>query len=609
MSVTNPQIAGIGAENMAGGAAGMVPGAQPNPQQGGADLPPEVKQKIVQALTQLAQRKQMAATPRPSSVPAQQSTEPPGYMQKGRAWGPERMMSTLQKSLQNATAKTKEGQILKAQGVFDQINAASNELYAAQSSGDKKAEASAQSKLDAIMSDPKTMKGVAEALNQDWLNPEKTTTWKIGMQRSMADAQKKNQAQQGIMGVFNKMKQKVQGAAQPQFTPEQQQSMAREMQAKAPTTMSGGSIKDQTEAAKGVLDIEKASAEAREKYQFITSNDGKVWAVNKNDPKDSFQIKDRTTGTEITGKTTGTANDGLKTQSGIPIYVKRGGKLLTPESPEWTKDDQRVWDSGMKAAKIKQQLKIDPIIADEIGEAPDPENFKGGKSSPEYGAALKKFGMEAEQAKTRMAGSAAAARGKAYGEYRPVQIINPDTHNVEYVFAKDAIAQGAAGASEGGKVMSKQAQIGDIETASKKVRESIKNLDRPFDAEQIAKLDVALKSPDESIAQAEFKALAQQNLTPAQQDFVVWISQINERAMSLRNIAGMGQGAQDTRNAIRAMLPGVGSGSTEMALKQLDAFDQQVKVLKSGIPSVKGTTPSSTPKVLKYDKDGNPVGN
>jgi hypothetical protein len=606
MSVTNPQIAGMGADNMA---AGMVPGAQPNPQQGGgADLPPEVKQKIVQALTQLSQRKQMAATPRPASVNPQQSTTPPAYMQ-GRKWGPERMMSTLQKSLQNATAKSKEGQILKAQGVFDQINAASNELYSAQSSGDKKAEAAAQSKLDAIMSDPKTMKGVAQALNQDWLNPEKTTTWKIGMQRSMQEAQKRNQAQQGIMGVFNKMKQKVQGAAQPQFTPEQQQAMAREMQAKAPTTTTGGSVKDQTEAAKGVLDIEKASAEAREKYQFITAADGKVWAVNKNDPKDSFPLKDSSTGQDVTGQTKSTAAAKVVSNGTIPYAVQRGGKTLTPDSPEWSKEDQTLFDAAKHASDLKQQLKIDPIIAAEIGTPPDPKEFKGGKTSPEYGAALKKFGMEAEQAKTRMAGSAAAARGKAYGEYRPVQIINPDTHHVEYVFAKDAIAQGAAGASEGGKVMSKQAQIGDIETASKKVRDSIKNLDRPFDAGQIAKLDVALKSPDESIAQTEFKALAQQNLTPAQQDFVVWLSQINERAMSLRNIAGMGQGAQDTRNAIRAMLPGVGSGSTEMALKQLDAFDQQVKVLKSGIPSVKGTTPSSTPKVLKYDKDGNPVGN
>jgi hypothetical protein len=96
--------------------------------------------------------------------------------------------------------------------------------------------------------------------------------------------------------------------------------------------------------------------------------------------------------------------------------------------------------------------------------------------------------------------------------------------------------------------------------------------------------------------------LATQNLTEKQQDFVVWASNLNERAMSLRNIAGQGQGAQDTRNAIRAVLPGIQSGNKEMQIKQLDAFDNMVGILKKGIAGVKGA-PGSGSK-----KDADPLG-
>ena len=46
----------------------------------------------------------------------------------------------------------------------------------------------------------------------------------------------------------------------------------------------------------------------------------------------------------------------------------------------------------------------------------------------------------------------------------------------------------------------------------------------------------------------------------------------------------MGQGAQDTRDAIRSLLPNMGTGSSERMKTMLDAFDNQVKILGSGVP-------------------------
>jgi len=140
-----------------------------------------------------------------------------------------------------------------------------------------------------------------------------------------------------------------------------------------------------------------------------------------------------------------------------------------------------------------------------------------------------------------------------------------------------------APAEEGIKLKPREVQIHDIEVASSNARDAINGLDKSFSVEQIAKMKYAMTTDDENLANTELAALSSENLSGGQQDFVIWIRQLNERAMSLRNVAGMGVGAQDLRSAIRAMLPSIRSGSKEMMIKQLDAFDNQVSILKGGI--------------------------
>jgi hypothetical protein len=577
--------------------ATSVPGATPGivPPTGTPDPSSQVTamtQRIMQALAQAAQRKQFAGTPSPAAVPGQQ--DPNAARQIGmntsnpHAWGMERFAAGIQTSIKNAVAKSKEKELLKAEGDWTYLQSGLNELYAAQASKDPQAIASAQAKVDVVLTDPKKLKQMAKALNQDWLNPEKTTVYgealkKVNAKTQQADTQQQQQQQQkqqaatGLKAMFQKL---IQNQKQPQLSPDQQKQMGAEVQAKAPTTTTPGpAIKDQLEAAKGILDLEQASKAAREQYQFIPASDGTVWAINKANPKDAFQVKD-SAGQDLKGAAKG--KNGPMVVQGIPVGVYRNGKPLTPDSPDWTKEDQNVLDTSLRGSTLKQQLKIDPIIGDQIGNPPDPKDYAKGNKDPQYAAALKKYGEEAEAIKNRMAGASGTARAKAMNEYRPVQAMDADG-NVYYTTAKNAIEQGLAGASEGVKLKPREAQINDIQVASGKAREAINALDKPFDTEQIAKLHLAMTTPDDTVANAELTTLATQNLTEKQQDFVIWVKQLNERAMSLRNVAGMGTGAQDLRSAIRDMIPGLRSGSKEMMNKQLDAFDNQVRILKGGI--------------------------
>jgi hypothetical protein len=235
--------------------------------------------------------------------------------------------------------------------------------------------------------------------------------------------------------------------------------------------------------------------------------------------------------------------------------------------------------------------KLPPEIAAQVGMPPDPTKFPQGKADPGYGKALADWGKNAEAIKVQEAGAQGQMRGQAYGEYRPVQVYNPASGNYEWQFAKQAIAEGASPAGLAQTTMGKQAQFSEMHTAIDKLGAAIDNLDRPLDAEQIGKLTFAIRHTDDpTVLQNEIESfLGTQQLTPSQQDLVVWMSQIAERAMSLRNVAGMGQGSDQLRAAIVNTLPSVKSGNTEMMHKQLAAFQNQVNLLERGIGGVKGS--------------------
>jgi hypothetical protein len=584
----------------------VVPGATPGttppilPGSGTPDPSAQVSEmtkRLLQTLAQASQRKQFAGTPVPGAIPGQQSLDSARSIGMNtanpRGWGLQRFAAGIQTSIQNAVSQEKQKKLNKAEADWTYLQSALNEKYAAEASKDPKAIAAAQQKVDVVMTDPKKLKDMAKALNQDWLNPEKTTVYgealkkvsaktkQTEQQTQQADAQKQ-QAAQGLKGMFQKLMQQRQ---QPQLTDEQKKQMSAEIEAKAPTTTTGMSAQEQREAALGILDIEKAAAAQRQKYSVTVGPDGKAWAWNTTNPKDAFQLHDAETGDTLSGQVKSGAPPKVAALNGVPYGVTRGKDTIVPGSPNWTKEDQQLYDGAVGAARQKQQLKIPPEIGDQIGAPPDPKDYTKGTSDPEYAAALRTYGKKAYDLEVQKASAQGVARAKASNDYRPVQVMDNDG-NVYYTTAKDAISQGLAGASEGGKLRPKQAQMKDIETASSKARDAINNLKpNDFSPDQVALLRKAMSEEDAGVAHTVMQNLAMRATNDQQQDFIIWITQLNERAMSLRNIAGMGAGAQDLRNAIRAMLPGLASGDTKMMKKQLDAFDQQVKVLEEGVAS------------------------
>jgi hypothetical protein len=211
--------------------------------------------------------------------------------------------------------------------------------------------------------------------------------------------------------------------------------------------------------------------------------------------------------------------------------------------------------------------------------------------------------------------SPANARGASYGANRPVQILNPETGMPEYAPAGKAYELHASPAGLGTQLMSKQAQFTDIYSGLGSMRSAINNMAQEggpqLSAPTIGKLVMASRETDPTIAKSAFDTiLGSEQLTPAQQDFVVAVQQLNERAMSLRNLAGMGNASDSLRAAIRATLPSAKSGDVGLMRKQLDAVTNLVDNLHTGVPSVnvpqgnvpkKGTTVpnSSTPLTLQ----------
>jgi hypothetical protein len=598
--VTTPPFAGGSIPS-----AGMQPGAAP------ADAVNQMTRRIMETLAQSSQRKQFAGTPVASAVPGQQ--DPNAARQIGmntanpNAWGAQRLMAGVASSIQNAVSQKKQRDLTKAEADWTYMSSALNEQYQAESSGDPQKIAEAKAKLDVVLGDPKKLKNMAKALNQDWLNPEKTTVYGEALKKVTSKTQQteegKQQAKQGLMSMFRKL---IQGQQQPQLSPEQQSAMAQEIAKKAPTTTGGMSVKEQTEAAKGILDLEKASQAARENYYPpMPDEHGVLRSVNKTNPHDVVTVRDAETGKEIIGQAKGGTAPKVATIQGVPYGVTRGKETVTPDSPNWTKEDQTLFDGAKDAARQKQQLKIPPEIGDQIGAPPDPKDYAKGDRDPKYAADLQEYGKKAMELEMKKASASAIARAKAQNDYKIVEVVDYDPSTgdpvTHYTTGKAALEGGLSSATQGAKNLSRSKQIEDIRVSSEKLRDAVTDIDKPFSPRQIAVMQEALKAGDESIASAEFQALANEQLTDKQFQAALWIKHLNERAMSLRNIAGMGQGAQDTRDAIRSLLPNMGTGSPARMKTMLDAFDNQVKILGSGVPKAGGQVKAEETKKKAED--------
>jgi hypothetical protein len=202
-----------------------------------------------------------------------------------------------------------------------------------------------------------------------------------------------------------------------------------------------------------------------------------------------------------------------------------------------------------------------------------------------------------------------AERGKAFGQYRIVQTIDPDTNELKWQWAKDAV--GNTPAQVGMSAEKSHQQLSEMGVASQTLRNVINNMP-PLSSGEAANIAYALRSNDNSniLALATTGKVGKEILTPQQQEYVTWVAQMHERAMAMRGAAGIGnQGSDKLRDAIIATLP-MPNDTKELMNKKLDAFDQQVRILDAGIPQVhrggtqnpqnpQNQTPKSTPQTPK----------
>lgn len=304
------------------------------------------------------------------------------------------------------------------------------------------------------------------------------------------------------------------------------------------------------------------------------------------------------------------AQESIKMVNGVPVGIERGGKIITPGGPGWTPQDDTTFKQSVeayhKATAQKSGSKVNPIISAQIGKPPDASVYPGGEDDPVYKAKMKRWGIEAETITNRMA----QQRGISYNMSRPGAYVTPEGELVTAT-ASQAMQSGYIPATPAFNAMSKNAQFNEMQGASGKLRDAVGALEPgdAFNAQQVAQLNLAMKAPDEHVFGSVLSNLAASGLNDRQQDYVLWLQQMGERILSLRNVAGMGQGAQDLRAAIQATLPGINSGSKEFALKKLDAVDNQIKLLRGGIPKVSGmntggstaNTPPPGAKIIKWE--------
>lgn len=265
----------------------------------------------------------------------------------------------------------------------------------------------------------------------------------------------------------------------------------------------------------------------------------------------------------------------------------------------------RTTTAQIGAASKSTMGKISPIIQAQVGAPPNPKDFPQGENDPQFQLKSKLWGANAEAIQKRLDWN----KGAAYRQNTVGPYITPEG-TVKAATGAQALAEGLTPFTAGFSTMSRQAQFSEMTSASSKLRTSITQL-RPedaFNATQTALLHLAMRAPDEGTLSTIVTNLGASGLNERQQEYVTWLTQMNERLLSLRNIAGMGQGAQDLRNAIQATLPNIASGQKSFALKKLDAVDQQIAMLYRGVPRMDTQNPGGG-KVVKWGRDanGNPV--
>lgn len=283
------------------------------------------------------------------------------------------------------------------------------------------------------------------------------------------------------------------------------------------------------------------------------------------------------------------------------------------------KDAETAYSKYIEQGKPQKKEEIDihkGIVQtyDEEGNANEPMPiFKNGKINPELldrqrdiaqsqqFADQTKFERQEQLQKDRMdayARTYAQMRGSVY-QYSVLDKNTGDQVMVNANTINENPGRFMAG-SLGQQLKNREGVFDEIKYTTSQFDGALSKMtDNDFKALPRAQLAMALKSRDPRSAMSEFMGSeVASSLTPAQIDYVTGLTSLQESAMSLRSIAGMGQGSDTLRNAITAMLPGPATPSIPYAKRQMDLFRGELEALHRPIPeSIRqsmGNTPTQT---------------
>jgi hypothetical protein len=210
--------------------------------------------KIIQDILSKGQRPQLAQ-PVPAPVPQNE----PVARQSGKFSGPANLGAFIQNTIQGAVSAQKQQKLAHAES---QWNAMATLMQDQSPEGPQKLQ-------NWFIANQKDLKNMAKALNQDWLNPEKTDVWKQALGTTLQNQQKKQGAAQGMMQLFKHLIGKA-TQPQPNLTPEQQKQMSGEIQAKAPIAKTSAVGPEEEKLLLETMKEKDADKRAEEKEKYET---------------------------------------------------------------------------------------------------------------------------------------------------------------------------------------------------------------------------------------------------------------------------------------------------------------------------------------------------
>jgi hypothetical protein len=200
-----------------GGTAGTLPGptgVDPQQQQQQTDPLKQILQMIM-SKGQQQQQPQMVPTG-VQAPPSQRQHQLPGFM-------------GITAGVQAIYNHEKQKKLAEAKSDWNDLQVSMQKYI--QPDGKVDQQAYSDPAVMQVLGNPKKLKEMAKALNQDWMNPEKTTVYGEALKASLAEQKQKQQAASGLKQMMSHLIHKAQN---PQMNQDQQQQMAQQVMSKAP---------------------------------------------------------------------------------------------------------------------------------------------------------------------------------------------------------------------------------------------------------------------------------------------------------------------------------------------------------------------------------------